>query len=108
MGYRKGKLVRGREQEREKIPLATFDNIQMEPGYIYEFVFGIDNNIYSDFTNRKQKVEEWIKGIEAGCRKSNFIFDLRPKGYKMAFLLKKICKNMNFVQVRLRKLFALL
>ena len=94
MGYRKGKLVRGREQEREKLPLATFDNIQMEPGYIYEFVFGIDNNIYSDFTNRQQKVAEWIKGIEAGLPEVELLFfDLRPKGQNTRFLLcRKICR----------------
>jgi hypothetical protein len=109
LGYRKGKLVRGKEQEREKLPLATFDDIQMEPGYIYEFVFGIDNNIYSDFTNRQQKVAEWIKGIEAGLPEVEILFfDLRPKGTQYAFFVmpKDLQEYELFVQVRLRENYS--
>lgn len=109
MGYRKGKLVRGREQEREVLPIANFEDIQMEPGYIYEFVFGIDQNIYSDFTNRQQKVSEWVKGIEAGLPEVEVLFfDLRPKGTRYAFFAmpKDLQEYELFVQVRLRENYS--
>lgn len=109
MGYRKGKLIRGNEREREILPVATFDDIQMEQGYIYEFVFGIDRNVYSDFSNRQKKVAEWVQGIEAGLPEVEVLFfDLRPKGTQYAFFVtpKDLQEYELFVQVRLRKNYS--